>query len=71
MEDDKSPLNGSVSNWTHENLRAQSNVDKGRYFTVCMVLLALVLVCVVLLVLTPSITLCTLARYTNQLYAAP
>ena len=73
MEEDKSPVNGTVSNWTHENLRAQSNVDKGRYFTVCMVLLALVLICVVLLALSPSITMCSLAKYGSSVikYAAP
>lgn len=71
MEDKNNPGNGVVSNWTHENLRAQSNVDKGRYFTVCMVLLALLLVCVILLVLCPSITMCAVSRYVSSLYAAP
>ena len=38
MEDkETSPGNGSVSNWTHENLRAQSNVDKGRWFVVVII----------------------------------
>lgn len=37
MDEEKSPVNGSVSNWTHENLRAQSNVDKGRWFIVVLI----------------------------------
>ena len=65
MEENKSPANGVVSNWTHENLRAQSNVDKGRYFTVCIILIVLLFISTVLLALTPSITMCALAKYEN------
>ena len=63
MEENKSPVNGCVSNWTHENLRAQSNVDKGRYFTVCIVLIVLLFVSTILLAITPAVTMCSLARY--------
>ena len=60
---ESSPANGCVSNWTHENLRAQSNVDKGRYFIVCLVLIVLLFVSTVLLAFVPSITMCALAKY--------
>lgn len=49
MEDDKLPGNGSVSNWTHENLRAQSNVDKGRWFTVVLIQQAMIFALALLL----------------------
>lgn len=71
--EENSPANGSVSNWTHENLRAQSNVDKGRYFTVCIVLIVLLFISTVLLALAPSITMCSLAKYESSVsqYEAP
>lgn len=73
MEDMNNPGNGSVSNWTHENLRAQSNVDKGRYFTVCLTLIVLLFVSTVLLAFMPSITMCALSRYESSvsLHEAP
>ena len=52
MDENKSPVNGSVSNWTHENLRAQSNVDKGRWFTVCIIQQIMIFALAVLIAFT-------------------
>lgn len=65
MDCDKNncPVNTQVPFSTHENLRAQSNVDKSRYFTVCIMLIALLLISTVVMAISPAITMCSLSRY--------
>lgn len=65
--EENSPANGCVSNWTHENLRAQSNVDKGRYFTVCIMLIILLFISTVVMAISPAITMCSLSRYETRM----
>lgn len=60
------PVNGQVPFSTHENLRAQSNVDKGRYFTVCIMLIILLFISTVVMAISPAITMCSLSRYESQ-----
>ena len=57
------PVNGQVPFATHENLRAQSNVDKGRYFTVCIMLIILLFISTIVMAISPAITMCSLSRY--------
>lgn len=57
------PVNAQVPFSTHENLRAQSNVDKGRYFTVCIMLIILLFVSTVIMAVSPALTMRALARY--------
>ena len=65
MDCDKNncPVNTQVPFSTHENLRAQSNVDKSRYFTVCIMLIALLFISTVVMAISPAITMCSLSRY--------
>ena len=60
------PVNAQVPFSTHENLRAQSNVDKGRYFTVCIMLIVLLFISTVVMAISPAITMCSLSRYEAQ-----
>ena len=57
------PVNAQVPFSTHENLRAQSNVDKGRYFTVCIMLIILLFISTVVMAISPAITMCSLSNY--------
>ena len=57
------PVNTQVPFATHENLRAQSNVDKGRYFTVCVMLIILLFISTIVMAISPAITMCALSRY--------
>ena len=57
------PVNTQVPFSTHENLRAQSNVDKGRYFTVCIMLIILLFISTVVMAISPAITMCSLSNY--------
>ena len=64
MDCDKNcPVNAQVPFATHENLRAQSNVDKGRYFTVCIMLIILLFISTVVMAISPAITMCSLSNY--------
>lgn len=65
MDCDKNncPVNTQVPFSTHENLRAQSNVDKSRYFTVCIMLIVLLFISTVVMAISPAITMCSLSRY--------
>ena len=65
MDRDKKncPVNGQVPFATHENLRAQSNVDKGRYFTVCIMLIILLFISTIVMAISPAITMCSLSNY--------
>ena len=60
------PVNGQVPFATHENLRAQSNVDKGRYFTVCIMLIILLFISTIVMAISPAITMCSLSRYETR-----
>lgn len=60
------PVNAQVPFSTHENLRAQSNVDKSRYFTVCIMLIILLFISTVVMAISPAITMCSLSRYEAQ-----
>ena len=60
------PVNAQVPFATHENLRAQSNVDKGRYFTVCIMLIVLLFISTIVMAISPAITMCSLSRYEAQ-----
>lgn len=60
------PVNTQVPFSTHENLRAQSNVDKGRYFTVCIMLIILLFISTIVMAISPAITMCSLSRYESQ-----
>ena len=62
-ENKNCPVNAQVPFSTHENLRAQSNVDKGRYFTVCIMLIILLFISTILMAVSPAITMCALGRY--------
>ena len=68
--DKKNCVNETVPFATHENLRAQSNVDKGRYFTVCIMLIILLFISTVVMAISPAITMCSLSRYETRT-AAP
>lgn len=65
MDCDKNncPVNTQVPFSTHENLRAQSNVDKSRYFTVCIMLIVLLFISTVVMAISPAITMCSLSKY--------
>jgi hypothetical protein len=65
MDCDKNncPVNTQVPFSTHENLCAQSNVDKGRYFTVCIMLIVLLFISTVVMAISPAITMCSLSQY--------
>ena len=60
------PVNAQVPFSTHENLRAQSNVDKGRYFTVCIMLIILLFISTVVMAISPAITMCSLSKYESE-----
>lgn len=68
MDCDKNncPVNTQVPFSTHENLRAQSNVDKSRYFTVCIMLIILLFISTVVMAISPAITMCSLSRYETR-----
>lgn len=63
------PVNEQVPFATHENLRAQSNVDKGRYFTVCIMLIILLFISTIVMAISPAITMCSLSRYETRMVA--
>ena len=68
MDCDKNncPVNTQVPFSTHENLRAQSNVDKGRYFTVCIMLIILLFISTVVMAISPAMTMCSLSKYESE-----
>ena len=57
------PINAQLPFSTHENLREQSNVDKGRYFTVCIMLIILLFISTIVMAISPAITMCSLSNY--------
>lgn len=61
--DENYPVNGVVPYATHENLRAQSNVDKHRYFTICVLLIVLLFISTVLLAFSSSLTMYYRAQF--------
>lgn len=62
-DENNCPVNGQVPFATHENLRAQSNVDKRRYFTVCVLLICLLFVSTTLLAFSASLTMYYRAQF--------
>lgn len=62
-DENNCPVNGQVPFATHENLRAQSNVDKRRYFIVCVLLIVLLFVSTTLLAFCSSLTMYYRAQF--------
>lgn len=68
--DENCPVNGVVPYATHENLRAQNNVDKRRLWIVILLLIGLLFVSTTLLAFSSSIAISYRAQI-ERVYEAP